>query len=205
MWCSLRLSNPVTDYGLTGTELPRVVQGNEPLRPVMSWKLGCRLFGFDRDRDLSEVSFPVNLPAVEVIDGALPLRASGREAPKLHSREPDEEVIETWAAEQWPVMKGRRPTWAPGCAGKTRPGRTRGRSRPPFRPAGRRWPSPSCPGLVGFPTAPPEKQHRAGAHRDARPEVAIFRCSMAFGPVLNIRSRTLTRWSNGGWICGYSG
>ncbi len=44
--------------------------------------------------------------------------------PVHRAAEREEEVIDSWAAEQWPAIKGRRSTWAPGCAGKTRPGRT---------------------------------------------------------------------------------
>jgi putative transposase len=44
--------------------------------------------------------------------------------PVHRAAERDEEVIDSWAGEQWPAIKGRRSTWAPGCAGKTRPGRT---------------------------------------------------------------------------------
>ncbi|MEV4249818.1 winged helix-turn-helix domain-containing protein [Streptosporangium canum] len=41
--------------------------------------------------------------------------------PVHRAAERDEGVIEQWVAEQWPAIKGRRSTWAPGCAGKTRP------------------------------------------------------------------------------------
>lgn len=44
----------------------------------MSWKLGCRLFGFERDRDFSEV----NLPVVEAAD----LFARGGPAPEVARR-----------------------------------------------------------------------------------------------------------------------
>ncbi|MER5420751.1 winged helix-turn-helix domain-containing protein [Streptosporangium roseum] len=45
------------------------------------------------------------------------------QVPVHRAAERDEEVIEQWVAEQWPAIKGRRSTWAPGCAGPTRPGR----------------------------------------------------------------------------------
>jgi transposase len=37
--------------------------------------------------------------------------------------ERDEEAIDAWKDEQWPVVKGRRRTWGRGCASKTRPAR----------------------------------------------------------------------------------
>lgn len=43
------------------------------------------------------------------------------QVPVHRAVECDEGVIEQWVAEQWPAIKGRRSTWAPGCAGKTRP------------------------------------------------------------------------------------
>jgi transposase len=46
------------------------------------------------------------------------------QVPVHRAVERDEGVIEQWVAEQWPAIKGRRSTWAPGCAGKTRPDRT---------------------------------------------------------------------------------
>lgn len=46
------------------------------------------------------------------------------QVPVHRAADHDEGVIERWVAEQWPAIKGRRSTWAPGCAGKMRPGRT---------------------------------------------------------------------------------
>ncbi|MBB2911728.1 putative transposase [Streptosporangium becharense] len=43
--------------------------------------------------------------------------------PVRRAVERGEGVIESWITEEWPVVKRRRSTWAPGCAGKTRPGR----------------------------------------------------------------------------------
>ena len=34
----------------------------------------------------------------------------------------DEQVIAKWKDEQWPIIKGRSPSWGPGCASRTRPG-----------------------------------------------------------------------------------
>jgi putative transposase len=46
------------------------------------------------------------------------------QVPVHRAVERDEEVIGQWATEQWPAIKGRRSTWAPGCAGRTRPDRS---------------------------------------------------------------------------------
>jgi transposase len=35
----------------------------------------------------------------------------------------DEAAIAAWRQEDWPVLKGRRRTWGPGCASKTSPAR----------------------------------------------------------------------------------
>ncbi|MBB5968200.1 winged helix-turn-helix domain-containing protein [Planomonospora venezuelensis] len=43
--------------------------------------------------------------------------------PVHRAAERDEGVIESWVAERWPVVKGQRSTWAPGCAGEMRPDR----------------------------------------------------------------------------------
>jgi transposase len=43
------------------------------------------------------------------------------QVPVHRAAERDEEVIEQWVTQQWPLIKGRRTTWAPGCASKTRP------------------------------------------------------------------------------------
>ncbi|MEV7008537.1 winged helix-turn-helix domain-containing protein [Streptosporangium sp. NPDC051022] len=44
--------------------------------------------------------------------------------PVQRAVERGEGVIEQWVAEEWPAIKGRRSTWAPGCAGPTSAGRT---------------------------------------------------------------------------------
>ncbi|MFC3982703.1 helix-turn-helix domain-containing protein [Streptosporangium jomthongense] len=44
--------------------------------------------------------------------------------PVQRAVERSEGVITSWVAEEWPAIKGRRSTWAPGCTGKTSAGRT---------------------------------------------------------------------------------
>jgi transposase len=41
------------------------------------------------------------------------------QVPALRADERDEEKITRWREDTWPVIKGRRRTWAPGSAGKT--------------------------------------------------------------------------------------
>ncbi|WP_371784182.1 helix-turn-helix domain-containing protein [Streptosporangium subroseum] len=45
------------------------------------------------------------------------------QVPVRRAAERDEERIAGWKDEQWPVIKGPRRTWVPGCASKTRPAR----------------------------------------------------------------------------------
>ncbi len=45
------------------------------------------------------------------------------QVPARQAAERDEERIAAWREETWPVIKGRRRTWAPGCASKTNPAR----------------------------------------------------------------------------------
>ncbi|WP_346268778.1 winged helix-turn-helix domain-containing protein [Streptomyces sp. So13.3] len=51
------------------------------------------------------------------------------QVPTRQAAERDEVKIAEWKDEQWPVKKGRRPTWAPGYASRTRQARVRGRLR----------------------------------------------------------------------------
>jgi transposase len=45
------------------------------------------------------------------------------QVPARQAAERDEAAIAAWKQEQWPVIKGRRRTWAPGSASKTSPAR----------------------------------------------------------------------------------
>ncbi len=45
------------------------------------------------------------------------------QVPARRAAERDEARIAAWRGEQWPALKGRRHTWAPGSASRTRPGR----------------------------------------------------------------------------------
>ena len=45
------------------------------------------------------------------------------QVPARRAAERDEEQIARWRVETWPVIKGRRRTWAPGSASKTSPAR----------------------------------------------------------------------------------
>jgi transposase len=45
------------------------------------------------------------------------------QVPARQAAERDEAAIAAWKAVTWPVIKGRRRTWAPGCASKTNPAR----------------------------------------------------------------------------------
>lgn len=45
------------------------------------------------------------------------------QVPARQAAERDEAAIAGWRQEAWPVMKGRRRTWAPGSASKTSPAR----------------------------------------------------------------------------------
>src|SRR5215475_903054 len=51
------------------------------------------------------------------------------QVPARRAAERDEDQIARWREETWPVIKGRRRTWAPGSASKTSPARARGRRR----------------------------------------------------------------------------
>jgi transposase len=43
--------------------------------------------------------------------------------PARRAAERDEDTVAAWKDQQWPAIKGRRRTWGPGCASKTRPAR----------------------------------------------------------------------------------
>jgi putative transposase len=45
------------------------------------------------------------------------------QAPARQATERNEAAIAAWREETWPVVKGRRRTWAPGSASKTSPAR----------------------------------------------------------------------------------
>ena len=45
------------------------------------------------------------------------------QVPARRAAERDEEKVARWREETWPVVKGRRRTWAPGSASKTSPAR----------------------------------------------------------------------------------
>lgn len=45
------------------------------------------------------------------------------QVPSRQAAERDEARIAQWRQEQWPVIKGRRRTWGPGSASKTKPAR----------------------------------------------------------------------------------
>ena len=51
------------------------------------------------------------------------------QVPARRAAERDEDKIARWREETWPVIKGRRRTWAPGSASKTSPARASGRRR----------------------------------------------------------------------------
>jgi transposase len=44
------------------------------------------------------------------------------QVPARRAAERDEQAIAAWREETWPVIKGRRRTWAPGSASRTSPG-----------------------------------------------------------------------------------
>jgi len=43
------------------------------------------------------------------------------QVPAVRAAERDEEAIERWRDEQWPIIKGQRATWAPASASRTKP------------------------------------------------------------------------------------
>jgi transposase len=45
------------------------------------------------------------------------------QVPARQAAERDEAAIAAWKEADWPVLKGRRRTWGPGCASKTSPAR----------------------------------------------------------------------------------
>ena len=45
------------------------------------------------------------------------------QVPARRAAERDEAAIAVWREETWPVIKGRRRTWAPGWSSKTSPAR----------------------------------------------------------------------------------
>jgi transposase len=45
------------------------------------------------------------------------------QVPARQAAERNEAAITAWRQEAWPVLKGRRRTWGPGCASKTSPAR----------------------------------------------------------------------------------
>ena len=51
------------------------------------------------------------------------------QVPARRAAERDEEKIAAWREETWPVVKGRRRTWAPGWSSRTSPARASGRRR----------------------------------------------------------------------------
>jgi transposase len=51
------------------------------------------------------------------------------QVPARRAAERDEGKIARWREETWPVIKGRRRTWAPGSASKTSPARASGRRK----------------------------------------------------------------------------
>jgi transposase len=51
------------------------------------------------------------------------------QVPARRAAERDEETIAAWREETWPVVKGRRRTWAPGWSSRTSPARASGRRR----------------------------------------------------------------------------
>jgi transposase len=51
------------------------------------------------------------------------------QVPARRAAERDEEMIAAWREETWPVVKGRRRTWAPGWSSRTSPARASGRRR----------------------------------------------------------------------------
>jgi len=57
------------------------------------------------------------------------------QVPARRAAERDEDKVARWREESWPVIKGRRPTWVPGSAGKRSPARADLSHAP--RPAGR--------------------------------------------------------------------
>ena len=63
------------------------------------------------------------------------------QVPARRAAERDEEKIARWREETWPVIKGRRRTWAPGWSSKTSPARASGRRRAVPGAAAARLPS----------------------------------------------------------------
>ena len=51
------------------------------------------------------------------------------QVPARRAAERDEDQIARWREETWPIVKGRRRTWAPGSASRTSPAKARGRRR----------------------------------------------------------------------------
>jgi transposase len=51
------------------------------------------------------------------------------QVPARRAAERDEGTIAAWREETWPVIKGRRRTWAPGWSSRTNPARASGRRR----------------------------------------------------------------------------
>jgi transposase len=51
------------------------------------------------------------------------------QVPARRAAERDEDKIAAWREETWPVVKGRRRTWAPGWSSKTNPARASGRRK----------------------------------------------------------------------------
>ena len=45
------------------------------------------------------------------------------QVPARQAAERDEAAVTAWKEAAWPVIKGRRRAWAPGCASKTSPAR----------------------------------------------------------------------------------
>jgi transposase len=63
------------------------------------------------------------------VDYLLHRRGWSWQVPSRQAVERDETTIAAWTDERWPEGKGRRRTWEPGCASKTRPVKGSGRPR----------------------------------------------------------------------------
>ncbi|MEU0634263.1 winged helix-turn-helix domain-containing protein [Streptomyces sp. NPDC005989] len=74
------------------------------------------------------------------------------QVPARKATDRDEDRIGAWKDEQWPVIKGRRRTWAPGSASKTKPARACRRHTPG---AGEPRPGRSGPTIRQLPSAGP--------------------------------------------------
>ncbi|MFD9326339.1 winged helix-turn-helix domain-containing protein [Streptomyces sp. NPDC060065] len=82
--------------------------------------------GVDRRRDAPAVRGGLHAGGVDLLLHRIGLSV---QVPARRATERDESRIAAWKDEQWPVMEGRRQTWVPGSASKTRQVRARGRRR----------------------------------------------------------------------------